>query len=61
VAIVDTLFPFACWDPEEVKAEEKAAAESSLEMFLMTSIFEGCLAPGGFPHIPEGVPTGLHG
>jgi hypothetical protein len=42
------LFPFAWWDPEEVNAAEKAAAGSSLEIFLMTSIFEGCLALGGF-------------
>lgn len=45
--MVDTLFPFAWWDPE-VNAAEKAAAGSSLEIFLMTSIFEGCLALGGF-------------
>ena len=58
--MVDTLFPFAWWDPE-VNAAEKAAAGSSLEIFLMTSIFEGCLALGGFSHTPEGVPIGLHG
>lgn len=46
--MVDTLFPFAWWDPDEVNAAEKAAAGSSLETFLMTSIFEGCLALGGF-------------
>lgn len=44
----DSLFPFAGWDPGEVNAAEKAAAGSSLETFLMTSILEVCLAPGGF-------------
>lgn len=46
--MVDDLFPFAWWDPGEVNAAEKAAAGSSLETFLMTSILEGCLALGGF-------------
>ena len=59
--MVDDLFPFAWWDPGEVNAAEKAAAGSSLESFLMTSILEGCLALGGFSHTPEGVPIGLHG
>ena len=31
-----------------MNAAEKAAAGSSLETFLMTSILEGCLALGGF-------------
>lgn len=31
-----------------MNAAEKAAAGSSLETFLMTSILEDCLAPGGF-------------
>ena len=59
--MVDDLFPFAWWDPGEVNAAEKAAAGSSLESFLMTSILEGCMALGGFSHTPEGVPIGLHG
>ena len=59
--MVDDLFPFAWWDPGEVNAAEKAAAGSSLESFLMTSILEGCLALGGFSHTPERVPIGLRG
>lgn len=42
------LLPFARCGTGDVNAAEKAAAGSSLETFLMTSILVGCLALGGF-------------
>ena len=59
--MVDDLLSFTWWDPGEVNTAEKAAARSFLEMFLMASILEGCLAWGGIFQTPEGAPVGLHG
>ena len=41
---MDDLLSFTWRDPGEVNTAEEAAERSFLEMFLMASILEGCLA-----------------